>query len=64
MLAGSALPLGWAGRACALDQELCATRGDLLLFLDADTLPRTGLARALASGPSDLILWSAGPRFR
>jgi dolichol-phosphate mannosyltransferase len=64
VLAGSALPLGWAGKAWAPDQGLRATRGDLVLFLDADTLPRTGLARALAPEPSDLIQWSAGPRLR
>jgi glycosyltransferase involved in cell wall biosynthesis len=48
VLAGRALPPGWAGKACALDQGLRAARGDLMLFLDADTLPRPELARALA----------------
>jgi dolichol-phosphate mannosyltransferase len=61
VLAARALPPGWAGKACALDQGL---RGDLVLFLDADTLPRPELARALAAELSNLILFSAGPRFR
>jgi hypothetical protein len=38
-----ALPPGWAGKACALDR---CVRDDLVLFLDADTLPRPELARA------------------
>jgi glycosyltransferase involved in cell wall biosynthesis len=64
VLAGGALPPGWAGTACALDQGLRAARGDLVLFLDADTLPRPKLARALAAELSNLILLSAAPRFR
>jgi dolichol-phosphate mannosyltransferase len=64
VLAGRALAPGWAGKACALDQGLRAARGDLVLFLDADTLPRPELARALAAELSNLILLSAGPQFR
>jgi dolichol-phosphate mannosyltransferase len=64
LLAGRALPPGWAGKACALDQGLRAARGDLVLFLDADTLPRPELARALAAELGNLIHFSAGPRFR
>jgi cellulose synthase/poly-beta-1,6-N-acetylglucosamine synthase-like glycosyltransferase len=55
---------GWAGKACALDHGVRGARGDLVLFLDADTLPRPELARALAAELSNLILLSAGPRFR
>jgi dolichol-phosphate mannosyltransferase len=64
VLAGRALPPGWAGKAWARDQALRAARGDLVLFLDADTLPRPGLARAVAAELGNLILFSAGPRFR
>jgi hypothetical protein len=52
-----------AGKACALNQ-LRAARGDLVLFLDAKTLPRPELARALAAELNNLILSSAGQRFR
>jgi glycosyltransferase involved in cell wall biosynthesis len=64
VLAGRALPPCLAGKAWALDQGLRGARGDLVLFLDADTLPRPGLARAVAAELGDLILLSAGPRFR
>jgi cellulose synthase/poly-beta-1,6-N-acetylglucosamine synthase-like glycosyltransferase len=37
-----ALPPGSAGKWWALDQGLRAARGDLVLFLDADNLPRPG----------------------
>jgi dolichol-phosphate mannosyltransferase len=47
--AGRAVPPSWAGKACALDHGLRAARGDLVLFLDADTLPWPELARALAA---------------
>jgi dolichol-phosphate mannosyltransferase len=62
---GAPLPRGWAGKAWALHQGAEAARGDWVLFLDADTRPRPGLARALvalaeAEG-ADLV--SAGPRF-
>jgi dolichol-phosphate mannosyltransferase len=42
VLAGRALPPGSAGKWWALDQGLRAARGDLVLFLDADNLPRPG----------------------
>jgi hypothetical protein len=61
--ASRARPRGWAREACALDQGPCGARNDLVLLLDADTLPRPGLACALTAELSDLILFSAGPRF-
>jgi dolichol-phosphate mannosyltransferase len=42
VLAGRALPPGSAGKWWALDQGLRPARGDLVLFLDADNLPRPG----------------------
>jgi glycosyltransferase involved in cell wall biosynthesis len=45
VLADRALPPGWASKACALDHGVRAARGDLVLFLDADTLPRPERAR-------------------
>jgi hypothetical protein len=56
VLAGRALPPGWADNAWALHQGVRAARDDLVLFLDADTLPRPKLARALAAELGDLIL--------
>jgi hypothetical protein len=64
VLAGPALPPDRAGKTCALDPGVRTARGDLVLFLDPDTLPRPKLARALAAELSNLILLSAGPRFR
>ena len=60
---GRPLPAGWAGKAWALDQGLRSAQGELVLFLDADTRPRAGLARALAAARDDELLLSAGPRF-
>jgi glycosyltransferase involved in cell wall biosynthesis len=57
--AGRALPPGRAGKAGALDQGPRAARGDLVLVLDADTLPRSELARAPAAELSNLIRFSA-----
>jgi hypothetical protein len=57
----TALPPDWAGKAGPRGQGLRAARGDLLLFLDADTLARPELARTLAAELSNLILFSARP---
>jgi 4,4'-diaponeurosporenoate glycosyltransferase len=56
VLSGPGLPPGRAGKACALDHMPRAVRGDLVLFLDADTLPWPGLSRTLAAELSNLIL--------
>jgi dolichol-phosphate mannosyltransferase len=63
VLKGEALPPGWAGKAWALEQGLGAARGELVLFVDADTRPRPGLARALADALEEADLLSAGPSF-
>jgi dolichol-phosphate mannosyltransferase len=61
-LAGRAPPPGWAAKGCAHDQGRRAARGVLVLLLDADTLARPELARALPLSSANLILFSAGPR--
>jgi dolichol-phosphate mannosyltransferase len=63
VLAGRPLPDGWKGKAWALQQGLEEARGDWVVFLDADTRPQPGLARALVGAAAELDLLSAGPRF-
>jgi len=46
VLAGQALPLGSAVKWWAPDQGLRAARRDLVLFLDANNLPRPVVTRA------------------
>jgi hypothetical protein len=46
---GAALPPGWAGKPWACNQAAERARGELLVFLDADVMPRPGLLAALAA---------------
>jgi len=55
VLAGSALPEGWAGKAWALHQGIVAVSTDWIVSLDADTrpdprLPTAIVARAIGEG--------------
>jgi dolichol-phosphate mannosyltransferase len=63
---GRPLPPGWRGKTWALEQGLEAAAGDWVLFLDADTRPRPGLARALvALAEREAVdVLSGGPRFQ
>lgn len=47
VLAGAALPGGWAGKPWACWQAAGQASGEWLLFLDADVLPQPGLIAAL-----------------
>ena len=47
VIAGRPLPPGWAGKCNACMHGAEHATGDWLLFLDADTIARPGLARAL-----------------
>lgn len=64
VIVGAGLPPGWVGKPWALAQGLEAVETDWVVFLDADTRPRPGLARALVAeleAGADLV--SASARF-
>ena len=65
LLHGRPLPDGWGGKCFACQQLADASRGDWLLFLDADTrLEPDAVARALASArAADVDLASFLPRY-
>ncbi|WP_346107623.1 glycosyltransferase [Nonomuraea maheshkhaliensis] len=58
------LPPGWIGKQWALRQGVAATRGEVVVTLDADTRPAPGLFGALTRVLDQYDLVSAGPRFR
>jgi len=49
LLAGAALPAGWAGKQFACFQLACAARHDLLVFMDADVRLTPAALRQLAA---------------
>lgn len=49
VLEGAALPEGWAGKCWACQQAADKSRGDWLLFLDADVAPLPGLVERLVA---------------
>ncbi|HWQ11668.1 MAG TPA: glycosyltransferase family A protein [Roseiflexaceae bacterium] len=53
VVAGVPPPSGWAGKPWACWQGAGLAQGELLLFLDADVLPRPGLLAALAARMAD-----------
>jgi dolichol-phosphate mannosyltransferase len=63
VVAGTALPDGWTGKAWALQQGLDAAGGDWVVFLDADTRPKPGLTDALIAAAQPFDLLTAAPRF-
>ncbi len=63
VLAGEDPPPGWIGKPWALQQGLEASKGDVVVCVDADTRPKPGLARALAAALEDADLVTAGTRF-
>ncbi len=58
------LPPGWVGKPWALQQGLEAATADVVVSVDADTVPQPGLVRALAAALADADLVSGGARFR
>lgn len=57
-------PPGWTGKAWACQQGAGAATGEVLVFLDADTVPGPGAVEALAAAAADGALVSAHPRHR
>ena len=53
----------WVGKPWALQQGLEAATGDVVVSLDADTRPRSGLVGALAEALDDADLVTASARF-
>ncbi len=60
LLRGAPLPAGWVGKVHACHQLAAAAKGELLLFVDADTRLLPGAVRALAGAGGDLV--TAFPR--
>ena len=54
---------GWVGKPWALQQGLEAATGEIVVSLDADTRPRTGLVGALAGALDGADLVTASARF-
>ena len=54
---------GWVGKPWALQQGLEAATGEVVVSLDADTRPTTGLVGALAEALDDADLVTASARF-
>jgi dolichol-phosphate mannosyltransferase len=63
VVVGKEPPPGWVGKPWALQQGLEAAAGEAVVFLDADTRPRHGLAGALADALGEADLVTAGARF-
>ncbi|MFC4117213.1 glycosyltransferase [Nonomuraea zeae] len=57
------LPAGWVGKQWALRQGVAAAGGEVVVTLDADARPASGLFGALAGALERYNLVSAGPRF-
>jgi chlorobactene glucosyltransferase len=53
IVSAAALPAGWAGKCWACWQAAGRARGEWLLFLDADVIPRPGLLAALVERAVD-----------
>ncbi len=64
VIAGHELPAGWIGKSWALQQGLDQATGDVVVCLDADTIPRPGLIGALVEqlGTADFVSFAC--RFR
>lgn len=55
VIAGKALPPGWVGKPHALHQLAGLATGEVLLFVDADTVLEPGAVSRLASVPADVV---------
>ncbi|TMQ96272.1 glycosyltransferase [Actinomadura soli] len=63
VVTGAPPPGGWVGKQWALHQGVRAAAGPIVVVLDADTRPKTGLCAELAALLDAYDLVSAGPRF-
>lgn len=55
LLRGAPLPRGWVGKVHACHQLAAAARGEVLLFVDADTRLLPGAVAALEGVPADVV---------
>lgn len=63
VVTGEPLPDGWVGKQWALRQGVAAAVGEVVVTLDADARPESGLFGALVSALDRYDLVSAAPRF-
>lgn len=63
VVAGAPLPAGWVGKPWALHQGLLATRNDVVVCLDADTVPQNGLMSALCEELEGNDVVTLAPQF-
>jgi dolichol-phosphate mannosyltransferase len=65
LLTDPPLPSGWVGKVWALESGLHEARGEWVLGIDADTIPKPGMISAVvrAAREHELDVVSFGPRF-
>jgi dolichol-phosphate mannosyltransferase len=64
VISAGELPDGWVGKPWAMQRGLEAATGEIVIFLDADTIPQPGLIEAVAQSLNNADVVSFAPKFR